>query len=258
MIDVHCHIDLLDNPQEIVDEAKRRGMKAIIVSVADPEDLGSAMSLRNANRDFVYVCAGFHPNHVNDYDEDEVDEYIEQLRGSRFDIAGIGEIGLDYFWTKDEESRLKQKLLFEKFIEFAIEIELPIVVHIRDAFDDALEVLGRYKIPNVVLHCFSGSETHLKQALEKGYYISFATNMCYTKKHPRLAALTAMKQMLLETDAPWLDPDTPNLKNEEKGKTNRPWNIEKSAEIISDVKKIEKVDVLQKIEDNAKHVFRIS
>ncbi|MBI4895786.1 MAG: TatD family hydrolase [Candidatus Aenigmarchaeota archaeon] len=257
MIDVHCHIDLLENSQEIIDEAKRRGMKAIIVSVADPEELGSAMALRNANKDFVYVCAGFHPNHVNDYDEDEIDEYIEQLRGSRFDIAGIGEIGLDYFWTKDDESRLKQKILFEKFIEFAIEIELPVVVHIRDAFDDALEVLARYKIPNVVLHCFSGSETHLKQALERGYYISFATNMYYTKKHPRLAALTPMKQMLLETDSPWLDPDTPNIPNEEKGKRNRPWNIEKSSEVIADVKKIKKEDVIQKAEENAKHVFRI-
>lgn len=257
MIDIHCHIDLLENAQEIVDEAKKKGMKAIVVSVADPEEFGSALALRNANKNFVHVCAGFHPNHVNDYDETEVEEYIEQLRGCRFDIVGVGEIGLDYFWTKDEESRLKQKVMFEKFIEFAIDCELPIVVHIRDAYDDALEVLGRYNIPKVVLHCFSGSETHLKQALEKGYYISFATNICYTKKHPRLAAITPLKQMVLETDAPWLDPDTPNIPKDEKGKHNKPWNIDKSAEIIADVKKLKKEDVLKTTEENAKHIFRI-
>ena len=257
MIDVHCHIDLLENPQEVVDEAKKKMMEALIVSVADPNDLGNAMTLRNDNKGFVHICAGFHPNHVNDYEMSDIDEYIEQLRGLRFDIVGIGEVGLDYHYDNDEVTKAKQRVVFSKFIEFAIENELPLVIHIRDAFDDALDVLGRYKTSKVILHCFSGSEGHLKKALERGYMISFATNVCYTKKHPRLAAMTPLKNMVLETDSPWLHPDTPSIPEEQRSKINRPWNIEKSANIISEVKKITVSDILKITSENSKKFFRL-
>ena len=261
MIDSHCHIDLLDNAQEIIDEARKRGMTGIIVSAADPNDIGNVMSLANANKDFVHVCAGFHPHHVNDYDNNEIEEYIEQINGVKYDIVAIGEIGLDYSGVNDEETKQKQKAIFAKFLKFAIEIQKPVVVHIRDAFDDALEILSNHKLRHVMLHCFSGNEIQLKTALERGYYISFATNVCYTKKHPGLAAMTPLKNMLLETDAPWLEPDNSLRKGSDgdniRTLTNRPWNIEKSAETIAQLKKMLAKDVLDITKENAKRVFGI-
>ncbi len=257
MIDVHCHIDLLDNPQKVVDECREKGMNGIVISVTNPNDFANAIQLRRQNPDFVHVCAGFHPNHVNDYEMEEIEEYIEQLRGMRFDIVGIGEIGLDYHYENDDDTKARQRIVFRKLIQLAMDTELGIVVHIRDAFEDALEVLGMFNTSKVILHCFSGSETDLKTALTRNYRISFATNVCYTKKHPRLAALTPLKNMVLETDSPWLAPDTPQLEKEQKGRTNRPWNIEKSAEIIADVKKLTKEEVLKTTTENAKHFFRI-
>ncbi|MBI5332804.1 MAG: TatD family hydrolase [Candidatus Aenigmarchaeota archaeon] len=261
MIDSHCHIDLLDNAQEVIDEARKKGMAGIIISAADPNELGNAMSLANANKDFVYVCAGFHPHHVNDYDEEEVEEYIEQINGVKYEIAAIGEIGLDYSGVNDEETKQRQKAIFAKFLKFAIEIQKPVVVHIRDAFDDALEILSNYKPRHVMLHCFSGSEMQLKISLERGYFISFATNVCYTKKHPRLAVQTPLKNMLLETDSPWLEPNEKLRKNSDgdniKTLTNRPWNIEQSAEIIAGLKKMLAKDVIGATTDNAKRCFGI-
>ena len=255
MIDVHCHINLLENAQEIINDGKNK-MKAIIISVADPKELGNALALHNSNKDFVYVCAGIHPHQIKDYDDSEIEEYMNQIRSSRFDIVGIGETGLDYYGVVDEDAKIKQRKSFAKFIELGIELSLPIVVHIREAYDDAFEILSRYK-PTVVLHCFSGSETHLKAALEKNYFISYATNVWYTKKHPRLAALTPTKNMLLETDAPWNDPDLKSFEERRDKLTNMPWKIAKSADVIGQMKKMLPSDILNITTNNARHVFNI-
>ncbi|MFH0837255.1 MAG: TatD family hydrolase [Candidatus Aenigmatarchaeota archaeon] len=260
MIDCHCHIDLLDDSQKVIDEARKK-MDGVVISAADPNDIGNLLALVNMNKGFVYACAGFHPHHVNDYDDREREEYAEQIKEIRYNIVAVGEIGLDYFQVDAEETKQKQKKVFAEFLKLAVDIQRPVVIHIRDAFDDALEILDNFKPRHVILHCFSGSETQLKTCLERGYYISFATNVCYTKKHPRLALLTPVEKMLLETDAPWLEPDDELRKNSDgnniKTLTNRPWKIEQSAEVIAQLKKMLVKDVLDITTANTKRVFGI-
>ena len=147
-----------------------------------------------------------------------------------------------------------------KFIQLVKELHLPLVIHSRngrdnkegsnDGIGDAIDMLIENNCKHVMMHCFSGSEGQLKKCLEQGWMISFATLVCKSFKHQRLASLVSLDKMLLETDSPWLDPDSQEL-------TNRPWKIEKSAEVIATIKNITKEEILLKTTENAKRFFGI-
>lgn len=250
MIDVHCHLEFIENPIGVLSKAKGR-MTALITSVAYPKNAKKILDLAKDFKNFLFVSLGFHPECLNDYNEKEIDEYIESIKEKKDEICAIGEVGLDYSEGCKEIDKEKMKNLFSKFIDLSKELNLPLVVHARDAFSDVLQILKEKEAEKVCLHCFSGSEGNLKEAINRGYYISFATNICYTKKHPRLAQKTPFQKILLETDSPWLDPDSP------KTLTNRPWKIEKSAKVIAKIKGVSEKEILKITEKNARELFNI-
>lgn len=248
MIDVHCHLEFIENPVEIIEEAKKK-MKAIITSVADPKDAEKILELRERHKGFLFVSLGFHPECLIDYNRKEIEKYLEFIKERKGEICAIGEVGMDFSENCKEVDKKKMEEIFVLFIDLAKELNLPLVIHSRDAFNETLEILKKNDAKKVCLHCFSGSEGNLKEAIKRGYFISFATNICYTKKHPRLAEKTPLERMLLETDSPWLDPDSP------KTLTNKPWKIEKSARIISEIKKTSVEKVLEITTKNAIDFF---
>lgn len=252
MIDVHCHLEYMENPQQVVDEARKRKMAAIITSAPDPKHFAPTIALQHANEHFVYATFGFHPHLIPEYSVEERAKAIQAIRDNRYDIVGIGEVGLDY---SDPTDTIRQQEIFAEFIDLALELDMPLVVHCRDAFPDALKLLAEKNVKHVVWHCFSGSEGVLKYILgQPEWFVSFATNVCYTKKHPRLAALVPLNRMLLETDAPWLDPDVPV--GQERGLTNRPWKILKSAEVIAKIKGFSADEILSATAENARRIFK--
>ena len=249
MIDIHCHLEHIKNPEETIAEAQKRKMKAIISSVVDPKDAKKILILKTKYPDFLFVSLGFHPHYVKKYKEKEIVEYTDYIKKNKEKIVAVGEIGLDYFQLSEDKQKNLQKEILKKFLDLAKELNLPVIIHCREAFDDLLLILKEKAVKKVVLHCFSGSEGNLKEALKHGYFISFATNVCYTKKHPRLASITPLEKMLLETDSPWLDPDSP------KTLTNRPWKIDKSAKVISQIKNILPEEILKTASFNATNFF---
>jgi len=252
MIDVHCHLEYMDDPEQVVAEARAKKMNSIITSVPDPKDIAKTIELQHKHEHFVYACAGFHPHHIPDYSPTEIEKHIQTIRDNRYDFVAIGEVGLDY---KDATDQIRQQEVFAQFIDLALELDMPIVVHCRDAFPDALKLLVEKNVRHVIFHCFSGSEGVLEYILKQPeWFVSFATNVCYTKKHPRLAALVPLNRMLLETDAPWLDPDVPE--GQERGLTNRPWKIERSAEVIAKIKGFSKEEILSMTAENARRIFK--
>lgn len=251
MIDIHCHLEYIKNPEEIIAEAQKRKMKAIISSVADPKDAKKILILKTKYSDFLFVSLGFHPHYVKKYKEKEVIEYVDFIKKNKEKIVAVGEIGLDYFQLSKDKQKNLQKEILKKFLDLAKELKLPVVIHCREAFDDLLLILKEKEVKKVVLHCFSGSEGNLKEALRRGYFISFATNVCYTKKHPRLASIVPLEKMLLETDSPWLDPDSP------KTLTNRPWKVDKSVKVISGIKNILPEKILKTVCLNATNFFHL-
>lgn len=261
MIDIHCHLEYMENPEMVLAEARKK-MTSLICSIPDPADVDKILNLREKNKDFLFVSLGFHPERITRYTEKQIHDYIKKIKKNRDKIVAIGEAGLDYSYSSDEKSIETQKKIFELFVRLASELNLPLVVHIRsnqhdlkiNAYKDVFSILEKFNLKDVVLHCFSGSEGDLKYALSRGYWISFATNICKTKKHPRLAEKTPLNRVLLETDAPWLDPET---EFGSKELSNRPWKIEKSAEIIAALHKTTKSEVLRVTTENAKKVFNI-
>lgn len=257
MIDVHTHLQHMENPQEIIREAKLRGVAALVLSGVEPKDLGDIMEIRKGNEDFVYLTAGFHPHHAEDYSEEEVNAYIEQLWAMKYDIVGIGEVGLEYKQYEGEviDPEL-QKKFFRKFVQASIEIGKPLVIHCREAWADTLKILHEMDAKHVLFHCYSGSEGDTKFILQHPeWLISFATNASYTKKHPRLIQLVPLNRMTLETDGPWLDPERPP--GTEQLLTNRPWKIMHTAKLVAEIKGVDVGEVLRQTTNNAKKFFGI-
>jgi len=253
MIDVHCHLEYMKNIDEVVKEAMQK-MLAIITSVADPEDFDKIMKIQNKYPDFVFVSAGFHPERMDKYTDDAIDAYLDLIQKNNEKLVAIGEIGLDYSWVKDEKKQERSKRIFMKFIKLAKELKKPLVIHSRNgernAITEVLDILEKEKAKHVVMHCFSGSNTELKRALELGYYISFATLVCRSDKHKRLAEATPIEKMLLETDAPWLDPFSKEL-------VNRPWNIKESAKVLAGIKNVPEEKIIEKTNENARKIFSL-
>lgn len=261
MIDAHCHLEYLhEQLDDIVAEARQKGMRAILTSACDPKHFAHAMEMKSKHPDFIFVCIGFHPEVMGSYTDEQIGEYMNEIRKSRDNITAIGEIGLDYNWNTQEADQERSRKIFVKFIDLAKELELPIVVHSRngtsnenggnEGITDALNMLAEHGAERVMMHCFSGNEKNLKFALDHGWNISYATVLVKSFKHQRLAAATPLDKMLLETDAPWLDPDSREL-------VNRPWKIGRSAEIIAEKKGTTKDEILAATANNARKFFGI-
>src|SRR3989344_774236 len=121
MFDIHCHLEYMEEPEEVIKEARSR-MNGFITAVADPKDFDKIMRIADKNPDFVFVSAGFHPERTEKYSEKEIDEYIEKIRRNKERIVAIGEVGLDYSWIKSKEMQSISKKIFEKFIFLANEV----------------------------------------------------------------------------------------------------------------------------------------
>ncbi len=263
-IDAHCHLEYMENAQDVIEEARQRGMTAIVTSIADIKDKEKVLEMHRKNPDFVFACLGFHPEIMKNYSYGEIDEYIDFIRKNKDDISAVGEVGVDYNWITKSQDQERSKEIFLKFIELSKELGLPLVIHSRNGknnkeggdngIEDAIDILIRNGCKDVMMHCFSGSEAQLKTCLDQDWLISFATIICKSFKHQRLAKLTPLDKMVLETDAPWLDPDSPPGSSL---LTNRPWKIERSADIIANIKNIGKEEALVAAAENAKKFFRI-
>ncbi len=228
-----------------------KGIKAIVTSALNMNEAEKVFLLKNKFPGILYACLGVHPIELDAH----TDEYVDFIKRNAKNIVAVGEIGLDGMKAVKRYEETKE--VFRNMIDLAEELQMPVVIHSRNgkikAISDAIKILEESNA-NAMMHCFSGNENNLKDALDLGYYISYATNVCWTKKHPQLAKQTPLDKMLLETDSPWLDPDSTieNIKL-----NNRPWKIVKSAEVIARVKDISKEEVLETTADNARKFFNI-
>jgi TatD DNase family protein len=191
----------------------------------------------------------------DDFDKKEDDfdyDYYKELSQDK-NVVAIGEIGLDYWHkpkgkAKREEYINKQKEIFEKQLDLAKEVNLPIVVHCRNAFDDLINILSRKNIPGVI-HCFTGNKDNVESLLELGYFFGINGIIFKVNLDDSIRAIP-LEKMLLETDCPYLSP--PNF--EER---NNPFSIELIIDEISKIKGISREEIIEKTTQNAKNLFRI-
>lgn len=244
MVDTHCHINLADYP-DIDDVIKRMDGNIIIVSGVDDSSNREVLDLC-ARYDNVYGTLGIHPESVDDsYDLDFVRNHINDPK-----IVAVGEIGLDYHYTRDNRER--QIDLFCRQIEIALEFGKPIVVHSRDAISDTYDIIKRYNIGTVTdIHCFSGSLEMAKEFVKLGCKLGIGGVLTF-KNAGRIKDVVSnidISNLLLETDSPYLTPEP------FRGKRNEPYNIIYVAQVIALIKGISVSDVLDITKRNSSSLF---
>lgn len=177
--------------------------------------------------DFIYFAAGIHPEEIGNIDESSFDNIKKLLKNKK--CAAVGEIGLDYHW--DDSEKEKQKEFFASQIEIASELNMPVIVHTRDAWQDTVDILKKYK-PKGVLHCFTGSVEIEREILNIGMYLGFGGAVTFKNARKAVEAVRYCPDdmMLTETDCPYMSP-VPN-----RGKRNDSTNITFVAEKMAEIK----------------------
>ena len=173
IFDTHIHLnaeEYEENLPSLLNEAKEKGVTAFLCVGWDIESSKKAVEIANSF-DNVYAAIGIIPTSIDDFSLENI-LFLEKLAQENDKVIAIGEIGLDYYWEKDIEVRNKQKELFIKQIELANKLNLPVSLHIRDAYGDALEILKEHKIEKAgIAHCYSGSLETAREFIKLGYYL---------------------------------------------------------------------------------------
>ena len=254
LFDSHCHLNdekLIDHIDEIIAEAEKAKVTHFIVVGWDKESSLNAIKIAEKYPN-VYATIGFHPENVFDINDEDLYELLEMYKHPK--VVGIGEIGLDYHWTKEPEKREIQKEYFIKQIEFANEHNLPISIHNRDAFEDCLEILKEHKPKcSGVMHCYSGSPEFLKEVLDLGLYIGLDGPLTFlnAKKTKEVCRVVPLDRLLLETDSPYLAP------HPYRGTLNEPKNLRLVLDEASNIKELSKAHIADVTFENTCRLFNI-
>jgi TatD DNase family protein len=216
-VDTHCHLFLLDgDPGEAVEEARDAGVDTLVCVGIDPGSSRRSVELATSFPG-VAATAGMHPHDASAFDAG-VEAEIEQLLANPLVVA-VGECGLDFFRMRSP--RPEQERALRAQVRLAKAYELPLVIHVREAWPEILRVLDEGSAERVVLHCFSGDAEIAAGCAERGWFLSFAGNITYPKnEHLReAAAAVPLDRVLVETDSPFLAPQRL------RGRDNAPSNV---------------------------------
>ena len=249
LIDAHCHLNdeqFNSDVDTVISRAHDAGVRIIINAGADLESSRAAVTLAERYKS-IYVVVGVHPEHAASFDNNAL-EAIRELAQHR-KVIGIGEIGLDFYWQNNpprdaQESALKAQL------ELAEELNKPVVIHDRDAHVEIMNIIAqRNGKPRGMLHCFSGDLAMAQQAIDLGWYISFAGSVTFKNATAlqAIARVLPLDRILIETDSPYLSPI--------RGKRNEPRNVALVAKKIAELKEILVSSVEQTTTDNIAKLF---
>lgn len=246
-IDTHCHLSKedYDDIDLVIRENKENNVNRIIISGCTKETIVESIALAN-KYEGIYLTIGFHPSEVNTTDQDL--EWLEEQIKSNPKVIGIGEIGLDYHYGK--EDIVKQSELFRKQMQLAEDLNLPVVIHSRDATEDTIKILKEY--PNVIgdIHCFSGSIETAKIYVSMGYKIGIGGVVTFKNSNLyKVVEAIGIENIVLETDAPYLAPVPV------RGKINSSKYIPYIATKISEILEISPEIVAKKTTENALTLF---
>lgn len=236
-IDTHCHIskEYYDDIDLLMKENSDNNINKIIVSGCDKESIDESIELVKKYNN-LYLTIGFHPEFANQINDDDLKLLEEKLKFNK--IVGLGEIGLDYYYVQDNKD--KQKELFEKQLKLAEKLNLPIVVHSREATKDTIDILKKYKLKGVI-HCFSGSVESAKIYVDMGYKIGIGGVVTFKNSNLfKVVESIGVENIVLETDAPYLAPVP--FRGKQNSSKYIPYIAERVAEILAiDVEKVAEI-----------------
>jgi TatD DNase family protein len=236
----------MDNYEEIIKECEKNNIKMIINS-SNLSSINEIISLNDYKN--VYYALGFDYETPEKVKKEDIDFLEKQLNNKK--VVAIGEIGLDYYWTKDNKD--KQIEFFKAQLELAKKYDLPVIIHARESVQDVYDILKESGINKGSMHCYSGSLEMAKEFIKLGFKIGIDGPITYknNKKGVEVVKNIDLKDLLLETDSPYLSPE-PN-----RGKQNSPLNLIYIAEKIAEIKQISVDEVIKITTNNAKELYKI-
>lgn len=250
LIDTHCHLDnecYQDDLEDVISRAQVNGIKKFIIPGADPKDLPRAMQIAQKYGN-IYFALGIHPYEVDSGKLNDIKQFINDKK-----CVAVGECGLDYYRLPEPEYREEykriQKEVFISHIELAISSDIPLIVHIREASNDAFEILSQYKDVRGVLHCFNADEVLLGLSDRFYYGIGGVATFKNAKKIIDILPKIPKNRILLETDAPYLTP------HPHRGERNEPSHIPLVVSKLSEVLGLSVEDITQLSTKNAYDLF---
>jgi len=252
IVDTHSHLEMIETQtvDETLKQAFEYGVKKIVLPCSDPDDLDIVNEL-SIKYDNVYSLLGVHPNDAVKWNDNLIDK-IKNFISTNKKIAGIGEIGLDYHYGKEDATI--QREVFIKQLKLANELNLPVCVHDRDAHGETLEILKEHnKNSKIVMHCFSGSVEFMRECLKMGMYIALGGVVTFknAQKTHEVAREIPLDRLLLETDAPFLTPEP------HRGQENYPAYTKFVAERIALLKELPVEDVIAQTTINAHELYNL-
>ncbi len=246
-IDTHCHIDSSVSGDVYIKNAYSANVKGLIFSFCNQDCYQAGIEFLDKYPD-VFVSLGFHPEDADNITDKDL-HCLDEVLVSSSRIVAIGEIGLDYYWRKDNKE--KQRDLFQKQLDLAVKHQMPVVIHCRDAIQELYDILSQYKGKvKGVIHCFSGSYEMARAFIELGFVLGIGGVLTFkNSKLYQVVEKLPLSSIVLETDSPYLTPEP------HRGEMNESKYILLIAEKIAQIKGISLSEVEKITTDNAKRVF---
>ena len=240
LTDTHFHLTLNDDIEGILKRAKDNNVNNFIISCCELNNIKEGLEIIKKYNN-IYLTIGLHPDEIKDYNDNTIN-YLEELIINNNKIIGIGEIGLDYYHNKDNKE--EQKELFIKQLDLAKKLNLPVIIHSRDAFQDTYDILKKYKLKTTI-HCFTGSLEVAKLYIKEGYLLGIGGVITFNNTNLRDTIKDIpLENIILETDSPYLSP------NPFRGKPNEPKNIDIIADTICNIKGVSKEELIKQTNNN--------
>jgi len=255
LVDTHSHIHFrkeFPDVDAILERAKAAGVTRQIIVGCTPKDSFQALDFVKGHPKYkLWSTLGVHPHNADEWN-DTLESRFEELANSEEKVVGIGEIGLDYF--RNFRPRELQAGTFKAQLKLAKKLEIPAIVHVRDAWDDALRFIEEIGNSKVILHCFTGTAEQARISWQRGHHIAFSGILTYPKNEElRKIAKDAPKDLILvETDCPYLPPQL------YRGKRNEPAYVVETAKVLAHVRGVSLDEIGKITTENALRLFGIS
>lgn len=252
MIDTHCHIDeeaFAPDREEVIARQRENGVEAMIVPGVNVASVETVLQVCHTHEGYCFSALGLHPEDVKADWQEQLVIVERAIRENRNELVAIGEIGLDYYW--DKTFKKEQQEVLQRQMELAKELDLPVILHNREATEDIIRIV-REVGGKGVFHCFNGSRETVQQILEMGFYVGIGGVLTF--KNSKLAEkldVVPLDRILLETDAPYMAP-VPH-----RGERNESRFMIHVAQRLSEVYKCPIETIISATNANAKQLFLI-
>lgn len=250
LIDTHCHITcdaLYERIDEVLENARQAGIEKMLIICTDFTEYERAQQLKEREPERFDIALGFHPNDLYAFQEADYERLEELLKQER--LIAVGEIGLDYHW--EDVQPQDQKTGFIRQIRLAQKYNKPILIHMREATKDTLDILKDMGPLKGIMHCYSGSKEVAMELIKIGFYISFGGPLTFKNSRgaPATAEALPLNRLFVETDSPYLTP------HPFRGKQNEPMYVRYTFDKLCEIKAVEKNPAAEQLRKNYEELF---